>query len=65
MEQLHATVKNNADAARQASVLADAASHVASRSGVVVGEVVATMRDITESSRRSTRSSAASSASTT
>jgi methyl-accepting chemotaxis protein len=52
MEQLTATVKQNADTARQASQLAGSASSVAAQGGTVVGQVVATMQDITDSSRR-------------
>ncbi len=52
MEQLTATVRNNADTARQATQLAGSASSVAARGGEVVGQVVATMDEITESSRR-------------
>jgi methyl-accepting chemotaxis protein-1 (serine sensor receptor) len=52
MEQMNATVKNNADTARQATQLATAASAAAEKGGVVVGQVVATMGDITTSSRR-------------
>ena len=52
MEELTATVKHNADTARRASELAEDASTVAARGGAVVGEVVATMDGITDSSRR-------------
>ncbi|WP_052736598.1 methyl-accepting chemotaxis protein [Aquincola tertiaricarbonis] len=52
MEQLNATVKNNAETARQATQLAASASQVASQGGEVVGKVVATMDDITQSSKR-------------
>ncbi|HET9645487.1 MAG TPA: methyl-accepting chemotaxis protein [Burkholderiaceae bacterium] len=52
MEEMNATVKNNADTARQATQLASAASAAAEKGGVVVGQVVATMGDITNSSRR-------------
>jgi methyl-accepting chemotaxis protein len=52
MEQLTATVNTNADSARQAATLAEAASQVALRGGQVVGEVVHTMEDISASSRR-------------
>ncbi|MES2956857.1 MAG: methyl-accepting chemotaxis protein [Pseudomonadota bacterium] len=52
MEELTATVKNNADTARQATQLADSASAVASEGGVVVGHVVATMEQITASSKK-------------
>nr|WP_316641873.1 methyl-accepting chemotaxis protein [uncultured Roseateles sp.] len=52
MEQLGSTVRNNAEQAGQASRLAQDASAVALRGGAVVGEVVATMKDIIDSSRR-------------
>jgi methyl-accepting chemotaxis protein len=45
-------VKNNADTSRQASQLAGSASAVAAKGGEVVGRVVSTMNDITQSSRR-------------
>jgi len=54
MEQLGATVRHNADTARRASELAEGASRVAAQGGTVVGRVVATMDDITDSSRRIT-----------
>ena len=54
MEQLTATVKHNADTARRASELADSASSVAAQGGEVVGQVVATMDGITDSSRKIT-----------
>jgi methyl-accepting chemotaxis protein len=52
MEQLNSTVRNNADAAHQASQLAGSASEAAGRGGDVVGRVVATMNEISDSSRR-------------
>ncbi len=52
MEQLNATVRNNADTARQASQLAASASAAAAKGGDVVGRVVSTMGDITDSSRK-------------
>ncbi|HEY9214591.1 MAG TPA: methyl-accepting chemotaxis protein, partial [Ancylobacter sp.] len=52
MEQLGATVKQNADNARQANQLALGASTVAVKGGEVVGEVVSTMRDINDSSKK-------------
>jgi methyl-accepting chemotaxis protein len=52
MEQLTATVRQNADRARSASGLAVNASHTASRGGTVVGEVVQTMDAISASSRK-------------
>jgi methyl-accepting chemotaxis protein-1 (serine sensor receptor) len=50
MEQLNATVQHNADSSRQAQQLAANASTVAVRGGEVMGQVVATMRDIHTSS---------------
>jgi methyl-accepting chemotaxis protein len=52
MEQLTSTVRQNADTARTASQLAGSASGVAAQGGEVVGRVVATMQDISDSSRR-------------
>jgi methyl-accepting chemotaxis protein len=52
MEQLTSTVKQNADNARQANQLADAAAAVAVKGGSVVSEVVGTMESINESSRK-------------
>ena len=52
MEQLGATVKQNADNARHANQLALSASTAATRGGVVVAEVVDTMRGINESSKK-------------
>jgi methyl-accepting chemotaxis protein len=52
MEQLTATVKINAENARQACQLAVDASEIASHGGVVVSEVVATMGSINDSSRK-------------
>jgi methyl-accepting chemotaxis protein len=52
MEELSATVKQNADNARQANQLAQSASTVAVKGGEVVGQVVKTMKGINESSRR-------------
>jgi methyl-accepting chemotaxis protein len=52
MEQLTSTVKQNADNARQANQLAVSASDVATRGGLVVGQVVDTMGSIKESSRK-------------
>jgi methyl-accepting chemotaxis protein-1 (serine sensor receptor) len=46
MEELTSTVKHNADNARQANLLVQAASGVAERGGAVVDQVVGTMRDI-------------------
>jgi methyl-accepting chemotaxis protein-1 (serine sensor receptor) len=52
MEQMSATVRHNADTARNATELASSASRVAERGGVVVGQVVSTMHDISASSKR-------------
>jgi methyl-accepting chemotaxis protein len=52
MEQLTATVKQNAEHAHQASKLAVSASEVAVKGGAVVAEVVGTMASINDSSRR-------------
>jgi methyl-accepting chemotaxis protein len=52
MEELGATVRHNADSARQANELALSASGVAVQGGEVVGQVVQTMKHINESSRK-------------
>ncbi|MEQ4617468.1 MAG: methyl-accepting chemotaxis protein [Corticimicrobacter sp.] len=52
MEQLASTVKQNADNAQQANTLAGTAAQVAQRGGTAVGQVVSTMRDISQSSQR-------------
>ena len=52
MEELGTTVRQNADNAQQANQLARAASGVAVRGGDVVGQVVETMKSISDSSRR-------------
>ncbi|MBS0446866.1 MAG: MCP four helix bundle domain-containing protein [Proteobacteria bacterium] len=52
MEELGSTVRQNADNAKQANQLALGASTVAVRGGEVVGQVVETMKDINDSSRR-------------
>ena len=52
MEQLGTTVRLNADNAKQANQLAQAASGVAVTGGEVVGQVVETMKGISESSKR-------------
>ncbi len=52
MEQLTSTVRQSADAARQASQIAVANAEVAARGGVVVGQVVNTMNEITTSSKK-------------
>jgi methyl-accepting chemotaxis protein len=52
MEQLAATVKTNAENAKQANQMAAAASGVAAKGGEVVKNVVATMSSINESSSK-------------
>jgi len=52
MEQLTATVKFNADNARQASTLAETATSTAQQGGRLVGEVVTTMQGISGSSKK-------------
>jgi len=52
MEQLTATVKLNADNAREASELADVASTRASRGGELVEAVIGTMNGISDSSKK-------------
>ncbi|KQP22474.1 hypothetical protein ASF43_00645 [Pseudorhodoferax sp. Leaf267] len=52
MDQLSSTVTQNADSARQAKELAVRASGVAAQGGEVVGQVVRTMKDIEDSSRK-------------
>jgi methyl-accepting chemotaxis protein len=52
LEQFTATVRQNAEQARQASTLAGNASATAERGGEVVSKVVATMQDVTTSSKK-------------
>jgi methyl-accepting chemotaxis protein len=52
MEQLTATVKFNADNARQASLLAETATNTAQQGGQLVSEVVSTMNGISGSSKK-------------
>ncbi len=52
MEELTSTVKQNADNARQANVLAATASDVAVKGGAVVAQVVRTMDEINQASRK-------------
>ncbi len=52
MDQLGSTVRNNADNAKQANQLALGASSVAVEGGEVVGQVVSTMKDINDSSKK-------------
>ena len=52
MEELNATVKQNADHARHANQLAATAAEVATQGGTVVARVVTTMGAISESARK-------------
>ncbi|PTT93246.1 methyl-accepting chemotaxis protein, partial [Pelomonas sp. HMWF004] len=52
MEQMNATVRQNAETAQTATQLAASASGVAVRGGRVVQQVIATMGDISSSSRK-------------
>lgn len=52
MEELSSTVKSNAQTAGEANRLASAASVAASNGGEVVGQVVATMEEITSASKK-------------
>ncbi|MCY0389699.1 methyl-accepting chemotaxis protein [Robbsia sp. Bb-Pol-6] len=52
MEELTATVRLNADNARQASTFTDTASDTAARGGAVMNNVVETMRGISDSSSK-------------
>ena len=52
MEQMGSTASQNADNARQATQLASSASEVAVRGGAVVDQVVQTMKDINDSSKK-------------
>jgi methyl-accepting chemotaxis protein len=52
MEEMGSTAQQNADNARQANQLASSASGVAVQGGEVVSQVVQTMKDINESSRK-------------
>jgi methyl-accepting chemotaxis protein len=52
VEELTATVAHNADNARQANQLAESASEVANRGGMVVSQVVDTMASINDSSKK-------------
>ena len=52
MDDLTGAVKQSADAARQANQLAATAAEVAARGGEVVGQVVSTMDDINQSSKK-------------
>ncbi|NIF79422.1 PAS domain-containing protein [Paraburkholderia sp. Cy-641] len=52
MTQMTATVKSNAETATQANQLSGSASEAAARGGQAVSEVVTTMNEITDSSKR-------------
>jgi methyl-accepting chemotaxis protein len=52
LEEFTTTVRRNAESAKQASTLAAGASATAERGGEVVGKVVATMQDVSDSSKR-------------
>ena len=52
LEHLTTTVQDSTDAARRANALADSASNVAQRGGMVVGQMIATMQDINASSQK-------------
>ena len=52
MEQMSATVKTNAETSHQAVKLSTAASEAAAKGGRAVEEVIATMSDIAESSKK-------------
>ncbi|MDE2400845.1 MAG: HAMP domain-containing protein [Burkholderiales bacterium] len=52
MEQISGTVRHTADAARSANQLAAGAAQAATQGGEVVSQVIATMDDITQSSKR-------------
>jgi methyl-accepting chemotaxis protein-1 (serine sensor receptor) len=52
MEELTSAVKQNADNARQANTLAQTASSMAARGGDVIQEVVTTMGEINDASRK-------------
>ncbi len=52
LEEFTTTVKQNAEHAKQASQLAANASSTAQKGGEVVGKVVTTMQEVSESSRR-------------
>ncbi len=52
MEQLTATMSQNTESARQANQLAASAASVAERGGSLVGQLVNTMQDIDDSSRK-------------
>jgi aerotaxis receptor len=51
-DQMNATVRNNSEMARKASKVATQANEAAESGGAAVGSVVATMRDISQSSKK-------------
>jgi len=52
MEQISGTIRNTADAARMANQLVSGAAEAATKGGSVVSQVVSTMDDISQSSKR-------------
>jgi len=52
MEQISATIRLNADNAQQATSLTENATHIASRGATLVGQVVQTMAQIDDSSKK-------------
>ena len=52
MEQFTSSINTNAESAKSSNVLAENAYKTAERGGVVVGQVVSTMREIEESSKK-------------
>ncbi|WP_269530845.1 methyl-accepting chemotaxis protein [Chitinimonas sp. BJYL2] len=52
MEELTSTVKQNAENAKEANQVAESASEIAQKGGEVVGQVVNTMAEINESSKK-------------
>jgi methyl-accepting chemotaxis protein len=52
MEQLSATVRQNADNAKQANQLAQGASTIAIKGGEMVNQVISTMQDINDGSKK-------------
>ncbi len=52
MEELGTTVRHNSESAQQANKLAQNATAIAQQGGQVVGQVVATMQEINDSSRK-------------
>ena len=52
MEELSSTVRNNSENSKEANRLATAASDIAAKGGAVVAQVVDTMKDINQSSKK-------------